>query len=95
MSEQTTCQHENFCVSATINRVEGKDGGIEHFSADIRITCEECGVPMCFLGLPRGLDLNGASVNLDGSEGRFAIHPKGQTKAELALGFHIRKEQTE
>jgi hypothetical protein len=84
-----TCKHEDFEARVDINRLE--DTG--RFMADVKIQCAACGVPMVFLGLPRGLDINGASMNTDGTEGRFAIAPKGETVPETSLGFEMRKNE--
>lgn len=63
------CKHQNFLSTVTINRLE--DSG--HFIADVRISCNDCGEPFRFLGLPFGVDLGGASVSTDGEEARLAI----------------------
>ncbi len=68
------CLHRKFDANVHIARLE--DCG--RFAADIKIVCRECGVSMVFLGLPRGLDMNGAATNTDGTELRAAIHPKGE-----------------
>lgn len=68
------CQHQNFEADVDVNRLE--DSG--RFCADIRIKCRDCGRPMRFLGLPMGLDFNGAAVNPNGQEARLAIHPAGE-----------------
>src|SRR3990167_350931 len=65
------CTHPDFDVFATINRIE--DTG--RFNADIQIVCAKCKKKFRFIGLPMGLDCNGAAVSPDGTEGRFAIHP--------------------
>ena len=84
------CKHPNFNASVEVNRLED----ISRFVADVKISCAECGVLMRFIGLPAGLDLNGASVSVDGTEGRFAIAPKGEVVSELEgtpIGFTVRK----
>ena len=85
------CGHNNFRVDAAVNRLED----IGRFNVDIRITCDECGKPFRFIGLPSGVDLNGASVSLDAEEGRFAIAPKGEVIPELEggtpSGFSVRR----
>jgi hypothetical protein len=68
------CEHKNFVVDAKVNRLE--DFG--RFVADIQIRCSECFVPFVFVGLPAGLNLDGAAVSMDGTEGRFGIVPKGE-----------------
>lgn len=63
------CNHEQFDATVTVNRLE--DSG--RFVADVRVKCVQCGEPFRFLGLPTGLDLNGAAVSVDGQEARLAI----------------------
>lgn len=63
------CAHEQFDSLVTVNRLEDS----VRFVADVRIKCAQCGEPFRFLGLPTGLDLNGASVSVDGQEARLAI----------------------
>lgn len=92
----STCKHENFEAQVDVNRLQHKEGDDSklRFTADVRIRCTECGVPMRFIGLPAGLDLNGASVSADGCEGRFAIAPKGEVVNVIEgapLGFTIRR----
>lgn len=83
------CEHTNFATNVTINRLED----IGRFAAEITINCEDCGVPMRFIGLPGGLDLNGATVSLDGTEARLAIAPKGDVvpPIEGPQGFSFHK----
>ncbi len=83
-----TCPHEHFESTVNVNRLVD----IGRFTAEIKIRCVDCGAPMRFLGLPLGLDLNGAAVSVDGTEGRFAIHPKGEQVPGLAdqpAGFRV------
>lgn len=65
------CEHLIFDAFVEVNRII--DTG--RFTADVKICCRDCGRPMRFLGLPIGLDMNGAAISPDGTEGRFAIHP--------------------
>lgn len=86
------CDHPGFNASVEVSRLED----IGRFTADVKIECAVCGVPMRFIGLPTGLDLNGASVSVDGTEGRFAIAPKGEVVSELEgtpVGFTVRKRE--
>jgi hypothetical protein len=85
-----TCEHRNFRVDATVNRLED----IGRFNIDIRVTCEDCNTPFRFIGLPCGIDLNGAAVSANAEEARLAIAPRGQVLSELEgtpIGFTIRK----
>lgn len=84
------CEHGDFAASVTVNRLE--DSG--RFEADVRITCTQCGVPFRFLGLPAGVDLNGAAVSVDGTEARLAIAPPGNVASFLdgaPQGFTVRR----
>lgn len=85
------CEHTKFSANVTVNRLE--DCG--RFCADVRIACEDCGTPFRFIGLPTGLDLNGASVSVDGTEARLAIAPKGEvvTPLEGLGGFTVRRKK--
>ena len=84
------CKHENFACDCEVNRL--LDTG--RFSLDVRVMCIDCGTPFRFIGLPAGLDLNGAATSVDATEGRFAIAPKGEVESVLEggdVGFSIRK----
>ena len=87
--EPGKCKHESFAVSALVNRLED----IGRFQLDLRVVCEQCSTPFRFIGLPGGVDLNGASCSADGMEGRFAIAPKGEVIPPMSgpVGFSIRK----
>ena len=83
------CDHPGFKAEVMVNRLENKG----RFSADVRIECDVCGKKMRFLGLPMGLDLNGAAVSVDGTEARLAIHPVGETvpgmRDDEPAGFRV------
>ncbi len=85
------CQHENFDASVKVNRLQD----VGRFAADITIKCADCGEPFRFLGLPCGIDLNGAAVSADGTEARLAIGT-AETVANIIdgacpVGFTVRK----
>lgn len=86
------CKHENFHATVDVSRLERECP--MRYMADVRIACMDCGVPMRFIGLPGGLDLNGAATSADATEGRFAIAPKGEVIPPLSPdsvhGFSIR-----
>lgn len=88
----TDCKHENFAAQVDVNRLE--DSG--RFTADVRIACSQCGTPFRFLGLPAGVDLNGATVSVDGTEARLAIGTP-ETVANIIdgdcpVGFTVRRK---
>lgn len=80
----TACKHENFAANVSVARLE--DSG--RFMAEIRICCTECGAPFQFLGLEPGLDLQGASVSIDGLEANIAIAPEGVQPSPLQRMAH-------
>ena len=65
------CNHENFESHVAINRME--DTG--QFAADVHIRCKDCNLPFQFIGLPTGLNSEGAAVSVDATEARLAIVP--------------------
>ncbi len=91
LSEQpNNCKHLDFACSVNVNRIED----IGRFSADVKINCAQCGLPFRFIGLPAGVDLNGAAVSVDGEEARLAIAPKGEVippVENITTGFTVRR----
>lgn len=89
------CEHESFEANVNVARIPSVEGGpIERWMADVTVKCVQCGTPFRFIGLPAGVDLNSPMVSIDGTEGRFPIHPKGQSLSELEgtpIGFTVRK----
>lgn len=76
------CLHEAFAGSVHVTRLDD----IGKFRADITIRCAQC-------NLPSGLNLNGATVSIDGVEARMAIAPVGQEKSpidKMASGFSVK-----
>lgn len=87
-----SCKHEEFEAWVDVNRLQ--DSG--RFCADVRIKCKGCKEPFRFLGLPAGLDLNGASVSVDGTEAHLAIGT-AETVANIVdgvcpVGFTVSRE---
>jgi hypothetical protein len=83
------CDHPHFEAAVDVIRLQ--DSG--RFAADVRIKCAACGIPMRFIGLPAGVDLNGAAVSVDATEARLAIAPKGEVipPMEGPVGFSVRR----
>lgn len=61
------------------------------FMVDVRLECV-CGRPFQFLGLPMGLNMDGAAIDVDGTTARLAIAPVGTVPQPLdgALGFRVK-----
>lgn len=73
------CVHMNFAANVTVNRLE--DNG--QFNADVTIRCADCSMPFRFLGLPLGMNLQGAAMSPDGLEARLAILPQDRVPSPL------------
>lgn len=91
MKDKKICKHEEFAANVAVARL--LDSG--RFNAAVTIRCAECGTPFRFLGLPAGVDLNGASVSPDGEEALLAIGTP-ETVANIIdgdcpVGFTIRR----
>lgn len=95
MVAQDQCEHDKgFDVNAAITGLISKPftEPPKKWQADIRIHCKECGMAFRFIGLPMGLDLNGACVSFDGTEARMAILPVDKPIDMTGLqGFSITK----
>ena len=85
----STCAHHNFDCFVNVARIED----VGRFMADVTVRCADCGTPFRFIGLPTGLDLDGACASVDGTEARLAIAPKGEvvTPLEGLSGFTVRR----
>lgn len=89
-----SCPHLDFAARVDVHRITRVEAGaVAWFQADVRIECTACHLPFRFIGLPSGLDMNGAAVSLDGFEARLAIAPKGEvlTPTEGAVSFTVRR----
>ena len=79
-----TCKHEDFNAKVLVTHLENTGG----FMADVTIECAQCGEPFQFLGLPAGINLQGAAVSIDGLELCVAIAPKGAQPSPLLQLVH-------
>jgi hypothetical protein len=81
------CKHESFTASVQVHRITNAAGDVvERFQANVTIACDQCQTPFRFIGLPAGLDMNGAAVSVDGSEARLCIAPKGEVLSAMEGG---------
>ena len=90
------CPHMNFMADVDVARITSDDGVVYRYSADVKVKCNDCGLPFRFVGLPVGLDFNSPTVNVDATEARLPLAPKGEVLSELEgtpIGFSIRKVQ--
>jgi hypothetical protein len=89
-----TCKHEHFQATVNVGRITEEDDPttVRNYLADIRVKCAACDLPFEFLGLPIGMDLQGAMMSPDGQEARLAITPRGLKPNPLhRMAFGITK----
>lgn len=92
------CQHLEFVSNMVVVRHADNetDNNIIGYSAKITVRCAECEKPFQFLGLPMGLDTQGARVSVDGLEARIAISPQGVQPSPMDRRlFDVRKRPGE
>lgn len=88
------CQHMNFAATVNVGRhLDDKTATyVIGYSAEVHIKCAMCGKPFQFLGLPMGVDNQGARVSVDGLEARLAISPEGVQPSPInRMQFNISK----
>ena len=77
-----SCTHPSFGSEVEVDRISRvEQGSVSWFLARVRIACTLCHEPFAFLGLPTGLDLNGAAASIDGSRAALAIAPLPDVEA--------------
>jgi len=93
--KQSECNHLEFDVSVECGRMLGNDGKEPpvRFTASISIRCRNCELPFRFIGLPHGVDLNGAAVSVSGETAELTMLPKGEVINALddITGFTIKR----
>ena len=87
----TRCEHHIFAATVGVGRLANEQGEITAFTAEVRIACSDCGRKMQFVGLPAGVDTQGATMSVDGLEARLAICPQGQAVSPVdRIAAHFR-----
>lgn len=83
------CLH-NVNTSAQVRIDYLEDTG--RYSCEVKLKCDVCGQPFRFMGLPLGLNLNGATMSVDGLEARLAIMPADRIPHPLhgVTGFGVK-----
>jgi hypothetical protein len=79
-----SCEHKKQQVNVEICYL----ADIRRYATTVRVVCETCGQPFRFLGLPLGLNLNGAAMSFDGYEARLTMLPADQTPNPLEGAGH-------
>lgn len=93
------CPHEHFTAHVDVNRigtienpnprplhVNISGAPIEAFSADVRISCTQCGEPFRFIGMPAGVMPNRPACSVDEREAHLPIRP-ASSDPDFGLGI--------
>lgn len=82
------CPHENFDVLACINRLTKTDDDptVTGYSAEIKVTCRDCGEPFRWTGLDAGLSPAHPMCNVDETTLRAPIRP-ASADPDFGLGL--------
>lgn len=84
------CEHKNFRANVQVGRLSEKDDGpITSYSADVKIQCEDCGLPFRFVGLSAGAHFAEPRVSIDGLELRAPIEPAIHEKFIPHAGYSL------
>lgn len=69
------CKHFSFITEAAISRItkSERDDTVIGYSADIRISCADCGQKFVFLGMPGGYSPSQPMCSFDRLEARLPI----------------------
>ncbi|MBU6232569.1 hypothetical protein KGP36_08140 [Patescibacteria group bacterium] len=93
MTTITSCTHQNFHANVAVGRLAADEAGekIVGFSADIRVSCADCGKPFEWVGLPMGYSPLQPMCSVDATEARMPLKPQGEAmNCEGLSGFSIR-----
>lgn len=56
LNQDRACPHEDFAAVVSVNRITKVEGGpVTGYSADITVSCADCGEPFRWTGLDAGL----------------------------------------
>lgn len=76
MKNQNDCKHEVFKANVAVGRIsEVDDGPITHYTADVTVCCNECGLQFEFIGMPAGSNRKFPTTNFDFTKARLPIRP--------------------
>ena len=69
------CEHMRFLSEAKVMRLTDNGGIVTGYTVDIRIKCDDCGLPFRFLGLEAGSHYAEPRVSVDALELRAPLEP--------------------
>lgn len=73
---QRRCAHERFVCKADVGRLTEIEGGpVTGYCVDVRILCDECGLPFRWRGVEAGYSVHEPKVSVDGLDLRAPLEP--------------------
>lgn len=82
------CTHDDFEARVEVHALrDTQDGESLVCMVDVRVVCAACRAPLRF-NLPRGVDLQGVSMELDGTEARLSARIGTPARPPLR-GFRV------
>lgn len=71
------CKHLNFYAHVNVGRIidDVNMEKVKHYMADIKIKCNDCGLPFEFIGFEHGMSFVKPLVSIDYTEARIPIRP--------------------
>jgi hypothetical protein len=82
------CPHENFDAYVDVNRVTASDNDptVVGYSADIKVTCHDCGEPFRWTGVPAGISPRQPMCSVDETELHAPLRP-ASADPDFGLGL--------
>lgn len=82
------CPHENFDAYVDVNRVTASDDDptVVGYSADIKVTCHDCGEPFRWTGVPAGVSPRSPMCSVDETELHAPLRP-ASADPDFGLGL--------
>lgn len=79
-----SCAHSRFGCSVLVERGRRREAGeFPYFLAQVRIECSDCGTPFTFLGLPAGVNLDGACTDHSGECAILGVAPRDEVISDM------------
>ena len=69
--EPSECKHMTFSATVSVARIED----VGAFSAELKLVCQDCGIPFKFLGMPAGSSSKHPTTSFGGEEARLPVAP--------------------
>jgi hypothetical protein len=87
LNRDEPCPHPDFAAVVAVNRLTATEGGpVEAYSADITVSCADCGEPFRWIGAPAGLLPTQPCVSVDETELHAPLRP-ASADPDFGLGI--------